>query len=79
MKILMKCQSESCVDVCEMEWYKCAKQVLQRNSINPYIFGDVMMDLLARGRDNFCNVMIVSPANCGISVKATRNHLPGIY
>ena len=25
MEILMMYQSESCVDGCEMEWYKCAR------------------------------------------------------
>ena len=29
MEILMKCQSESCVDGCDMVWYECARQVLQ--------------------------------------------------
>ena len=35
MEILRKCQSESCVDDCNMEWYESARQVLQLNSINP--------------------------------------------
>ena len=31
MEILRKCQSESCIDGCDMEWYECARQVLQPN------------------------------------------------
>ena len=53
MDILMKCQSESSVDGCEMEWYECARQVLQLNSRNPFVFADAMKDLLARGRGKF--------------------------
>ena len=64
MDILMKCQSESSVDGCEMEWYECARQVLQLNSRNPFVFADAMKDLLARGRGKFQNIMIVGPANC---------------
>ena len=46
MEILRKYQSESCVDGCDMEWYECARQVLQLNSINPFVFADAMRDLL---------------------------------
>ena len=65
MEMLIKCQSESCVDGCYMVWHECARQVLQLNSINPFVFADAMRDLLARGRGKFCNVLIVGPANCG--------------
>ena len=65
MEILMKCQSESCVDSCDMKWYECARQVLQLNNISPFVFADAMSDLLAHGRGKFRNIMIVAPANCG--------------
>ena len=65
MEILRKCQSESSVDGCDMEWYECAREVLQLNSINPFIFTDAMRDLLEHGRGKFCNVLIVGPVNCG--------------
>ena len=42
MEILRKCQSESCVDGCDMEWYECARQVFQLNSINPFVFADAV-------------------------------------
>ena len=67
MEILIKCQSESCIDGCEMEWYEGARQVLQLNDINPFVFADAMRHLLAHGRGRFCNVLIVGPANCGKS------------
>ena len=65
MEILRKCQSEICVDGCDMEWYECARQVLQMNSMNPFMFFDPMRDLIERGRGKFHNVLIVGPTNCG--------------
>ena len=76
----MKCQSESCVDSCDMKWYECARQVLQLNNISPFVFADAMSDLLAHGRGKFRNIMIVAPANCGKTfllkpLEATSGHL----
>ena len=65
MEILRKCQSERCVDGCDMDWYECARQVLQLNSINPFVFADAMRQLLEHGRGKFHNLLIVGPANCG--------------
>ena len=65
MEVLMKGQSESYIDGCEMEWYECARQVLQLNSINPFVFADDMRDLLTHGRGKFHKVLIVGAANCG--------------
>ena len=65
MEIIRKCQFESCVDGCNMEWYECAKQVLQLNSINSFMFADAMRDLLEHGRGKFRNVLIVGQTNCG--------------
>ena len=53
METLRKCQSESCVDSCDMEWYECARQMLQLNSINPFVFADATRDLLENGRGKF--------------------------
>ena len=70
MEILTKCQSESCVDGCDMEWYECARQRLQLNSIKPFVFADDMSDLLTYERDKFRNVLIVGPANRGQQIYA---------
>ena len=59
MEILGKYQSESCVDGYDMEWYECARQVLQLNGINFFMFADAMRDLLENGRGKFRNVLIV--------------------
>ena len=65
MEIQRKCQFESCIDGCDMEWYECAKQVLQLNSINSFVFVDATRDLLEHGRSKFRNVLIVGQANGG--------------
>ena len=65
MEILRKCQSKICVDGCDMEWYECARQVFQINSMNPFVVFDAMRDLIEHGRGKFHNVLIVGPANCG--------------
>ena len=68
MEMLWKHQSESCVDGCDMEWYECARQVLQLHSINYLVFADNMRDLLEHERGKFHNVLIVRPANCGKTI-----------
>ena len=65
IEMLRKCQYEICVDGCDMEWYEYARQVLQMNSINPFVYVDAMRDLLEHGGGKFCNVLLVGPANCG--------------
>ena len=65
MEVLEKERSKSCVDGCDMEWYTCAREILQQNRINPYVYADAVRDLLTRGRGKFRNIMITGPANCG--------------
>ena len=64
MQVLEKVRWSSCVDVCDMEWYICSRDILQKNSINPYVHDDAMRDLLIHGRGKLRNVMITGPANC---------------
>ena len=53
MEILRKYQSESCVVGYDMEWYGCARQVLQLNSIKFFVFANAMRDLLENRRGKF--------------------------
>ena len=64
MQVLEKVRLSSCIDVYDMEWYICLRDVLQKNGINPYVHDDAMRDLLIHGRGKFRNVMISGPANC---------------
>ena len=49
----------------DVEWYICSRDILQKNSINPYISADAIRHLLIHGRGRFRNGMISGPANCG--------------
>ena len=49
----------------DVEWYICSRDILQKNSINPYTSADAIRHLLIHGRGRFRNVMISGPANCG--------------
>ena len=46
-----------------MEWYICSFDIMQKNSINPYIYADVIRDVPIHGRGKFRN--ITGPANSG--------------
>ena len=50
---------------CNMEWYKCLRDILQQNSRNSYVYGDPTRDLLIHVRGKFRNFMITDLANCG--------------
>ena len=65
MHVLEKARLSSCVDGCDMEWYICSCDILQKNSINPYVYADAIRDLLIHGRGKFRNVMTSGPANSG--------------
>ena len=65
MQVLEKARLSSCVDGCDMEWYICSHDILQKNSINPYAYADAIRDLLIHGRGKFRNTMITGPGNCG--------------
>ena len=46
-------------------WYICLSDSLQKNSINPYVYADVIRDLPIHGRGKFRNIMTTGPANSG--------------
>ena len=65
MQVLEKARLSSCVDGCDMEWYICSRDILQKNSINPYVYADAIRDLLMHGRGKFRIAMTTGPANYG--------------
>ena len=65
MQTLEKVRLSSCVDRCNMEWYICSRDILQKNSKNPYVYDDAIRDLLIHRRGKFRNFMITGPENCG--------------
>ena len=42
-----------------------SRDILQKNSINPYVYADAIRDLLIHGRGKLRNVMITGQANRG--------------
>ena len=46
MQVLEKVRLSSCVDGSDMEWYICSRDILQKNSINPYAYANAVRDLL---------------------------------
>ena len=62
--MIKKCFEEGYVEGYERKWYRYAREVLQHNRINSYVYAEAFRDLVTRGRGKFRN-MIVGPANCG--------------
>ena len=65
MQVLEKARLSSCVDGCDMELYICSRDILQKNSIKPYVYADAIRDLPIHGHDKFRTVMITGRRNCG--------------
>ena len=65
MQVLERVRLSSFMAGCDMEWYICSRDILQKNRINPYISADAIRHLLIHGRGKFRKVMITGPANCG--------------
>ena len=66
MQVLEKVRLSRCVDGCDVEWYLCSLDFLQKKDvINQYVYADAIRDLLINRRGKFRNVMITGPTNCG--------------
>ena len=59
IELLRDARSAECVDGCNGEWIKCAREVLKNNKIHPVVFASALKDLLTKGRGKFRNVMLV--------------------
>ena len=54
-----------CVENCNGQWLKCAREVLQRNGVEESYFAERVYELLKKGRGKYRNIMIIGVANCG--------------
>ncbi|CAB4038817.1 PREDICTED: uncharacterized protein LOC107339053 [Paramuricea clavata] len=63
--LLRDARSAECVDGCNGEWIKCAREVLKNNNIHPVVFASALKDILTKGRGKFRNVMLVGCACSG--------------
>ena len=53
----------NCKNVYKGEWYRYARQILQRNKINTYFYTNNARGLLISGCKKFQNIMVVGPVN----------------
>ena len=53
MQVLERVRLSIFMAGCDMEWYICSCDILQKNSINPYISADAIRHLLILGRGKF--------------------------
>lgn len=68
LELLAAALNEKCNEECQnREWLRCAISILQRNSINVYVFAAAMRNALQNGRGKGNNVLIVGPKDCGKS------------
>jgi len=65
MEVLREATNKQCEQSCSGQWYRCALEVLQNNSINSYVFANALRDLISKGRGKNRNLMLIGPTNCG--------------
>ena len=65
MDLIRQAAVAECVSNCNGEWLACAYELLQKNTIHPFVFAAALRDLLQSGRGKFRNIIITGPANCG--------------
>lgn len=65
MDILSNELHTTCIDGCKASWLKCAKEVLQNNKINPYVFASAIRSTIRDGRGKGNNVMLYGDGDCG--------------
>jgi len=56
-----------CGNSCNGSWLVCARELLQKNGINLYVFANALREGLVKGRQKHINVILVGPTNCGKS------------
>lgn len=66
MERLEEAYNEPCIDKCgeTKVWLTMAKEVLQNNNINVYVFAEAVRKLLIHGRSKGRNIIITGPRDC---------------
>ena len=65
MELLQEARRSECAKGCNGDWLSCAEEILHNNGLSVEYFGEVVRDLLSKGRGKFRNIMLTGPANCG--------------
>ena len=67
ISVVQEFASQECQPECGGKWMRLARQVLQLNNINAYVFGNALRQCLIKGRRKHTNVLLFGPRNCGKS------------
>jgi hypothetical protein len=65
MELLQEARRSECAQGCNGDWLSCAEEILHNNGLSVEYFGELVRDLLSKGRGKFRNIMLTGPANCG--------------
>jgi hypothetical protein len=65
MELLQEARRSECAQGCNGDWLNCAEEILHNYGLSVEYFGEVVRDLLRKGRGKFRNIMLTGPANCG--------------
>ena len=64
MSVIKEAADAPCDEICNGIWFRCALEILQKNSINPCDFADSLRQLLEKGRGKYRNILITGRTNC---------------
>ena len=67
MDVIMRHSGECKTEGCDGKWLVAAREVLQLNQINSYVFADALRSAFRRGRDKFNNIFLYGGTNRGKS------------
>ncbi|CAB3988665.1 Hypothetical predicted protein [Paramuricea clavata] len=65
MELLQEARQSECAHSCNGDWLSCAEEILHNNGLSVEYFGEVIHNLLSKGRGKFQNIMLTGPANYG--------------
>ena len=67
MDVVVSYLDKPCVDGCNGQWLRCAREVLVNNDINIYVFANAIRRFLKYGRKKGNNIMLAGETNCAKS------------
>ena len=71
MDIIVRTAGACLTEGCDGQWLVAAREVLQRNEINSYVFADALRTAFRCGREKFVNIFLYGNTNMGKSFLLT--------
>ena len=65
MELLQEAFHQGCVKICDKIWLKSAVELLTQNHIHTFVHAAAVREQLSKGRETFCNLMLIGSTNCG--------------